>query len=90
MAPKKKQARIGNPLDPQHNNGGNTIVLDLPDGEAGRANANHHVRVHVALAVLHANDLLADMCAESALHVAVDSSAEGAFRFASTVRAGFL
>ena len=34
--------------------------------------------MHVALAVLHANDLLADMCAESPLHVAVDSSVEGA------------
>jgi len=79
MAPKKKQAkqaRIGSPPDPQHNNGGNTIVLDLPDGEAGRTNANHHVRVHAALAVLHACDLLADMCAESPLHIAVDSSAE--------------
>ena len=76
MAPTKKQARIGSPPGPQHNNGGNTIALDLPDGEADRANANHHVRVHAALAVLHACDLLADMSAESPLHIAVNSSAE--------------
>jgi hypothetical protein len=76
MAPQKKQARIGSPLDPQHNNGGNTIVLDLPDGEADRANANHHVCLHVALAVLHACDLLADISAESSLHIAVNSLVE--------------
>ena len=76
MAPKKKRARIGSPQDPQHNNGGNTIVLDLPDGEVDRANANHHVRLHAALAVLSACDLLADINAESPLLIAANGSAE--------------
>jgi hypothetical protein len=76
MSPRKKQARVGSPEDPQHNNGGNTIVLELPDGEVGRANANHHVRLHAALAVLSACDLLADISTESPLNMAAKNLAE--------------
>jgi len=76
MSPRKKQARIVSPEDPQLPSNGNTIVLDLPDGEVDRANANHHVRLHVALAVLSASDLLADISAESPLHIAANGSAE--------------
>ena len=90
MAPRKKQARIVSPEDPQHNNGGNTIVLDLPDGEVDRANANHHVRLHAALAVLSACDLLADISAQSPLHIAANNSAEAAGLQAPFAQAGFL
>ena len=73
MSPRKKQARILSPEDPQHPSSGNTIVLGLPDGEVDRANANHHFRLHAALAVLSASDLLADISAESPLHIAEKS-----------------
>ena len=76
MSPRKKHARIVSPEDPQLPSGGSTIVLDLPDGEVDRANANHHVRLHAALAVLNACDLLADISAESPLHSAANSSVE--------------
>ena len=43
---------------PGSRNCSNNIVLDLPDDEMDRANANHHVRLSVALAVLNVSDLL--------------------------------
>ena len=45
-------------------------------GEVDRANANHHVRLHVALAVLNASDLFAEISAESPLNIAANGSAE--------------
>ena len=76
MSPRKKQARIVSPEDPQLPSNGNTIVLDLPDSEVDRANANHHVCLHVGLAVLNASDLLAEISAESPLNIAANGSAE--------------
>jgi len=77
MSPRKKeQARILSPEAPQLPSSGNTIVLDLPDGEVGRTNANHHVCLHAALAVLSASDLLADISTENPLHIAANGSAE--------------
>ena len=76
MSPRKKQARVLSPGAPQLPSSGDTIVLDLPDGEVDRANANHHVCLHVALAVLSSSDLLAEISAESALNIAANGSAE--------------
>ena len=76
MSPRKKQARILSPGVPQLPSSTNSIVLDLPDGEVDRANANHHVRFNVALAVLNASDLLAEISAESPLNIVAQGSAE--------------
>ena len=76
MSPRKKQTRVLSPGAPQLPSKGNTIVLDLPDGEVDRANANHLVRLQVVLAVLNASDLLAEISAESPLNIAVNGSAE--------------
>ena len=76
MSPRKKQARVLSPGAPQLPSSSNTIVLDLPDGEVDRANANHHVRLHVDLVVLGASDLLTDLSAECPLNVAAHGSVE--------------
>ena len=76
MSPRKKEARVLSPKVPQLPRNNNTIVLDLPDGEVDRANANHHVRLSVALAVLNASDLLSEISADNPLNIAANSSAE--------------
>ena len=52
------------------------MVFDLPDGGVDRANANHHVRLHVALAVLGASNLLAEISAESPQNIEANGSAD--------------
>ena len=74
MAQRKKQARVFSPGGPQLPSSSNTIVLDLPDGEVDCANANHHVSLSVALAVLNASDLLAEISAESPMNIAANGS----------------
>ena len=76
MSPKKKQVRVLSPGLPQLPSNGDTIVLDLPDGDVNCTNANHHVRLHAALAVLGASNLLAEISAESPLNIAANGSAK--------------
>ena len=61
-----------------------TPLLNLPDGDVDRTNANDHVRLHVALAALGARNLLAEISAESPLNIAANGSAE-----ASSLQAPF-
>ena len=73
---RKKRVRVRSPGRPQLPSNGNTIVLNLPDGDVGRTSANCHVRLHVALAVLGASNLLAEISTESPLNIAANGSAE--------------
>ena len=76
MSPRKKQACVLSPGVPQLPSSSNTIALDLPDGAVDRANANHHVRLSVVLAVLNASDLLAEISSDNPLNIAANGSAE--------------
>ena len=77
MSPKKKQGRVLSPGLPQLPRSGDTIVLDLPDGDVDRTNANHHVCWHVDLAVLGASNLLAEISAETPPNIAADALSGG-------------